>query len=226
MASVLYVFLDHSGELKFIPQSNRYFTLASLCTREPSGFAADYHALKYRLIAEAQDESWDTHRFHASEDPKWVREAFLAFVGERKDIRLDAVSIRKDCVPKQQQPPHVFYPRAAKLLLRQVLPQALGEQQAERIEFVLGQFPLKGLATETFVQKMSSQLGKLTGYVPFALRLHYSHAHPHLQAVDYCAWAVHRALENGDDGPARRLEGVIRTDWEYAPGEAPAAEGA
>ena len=123
--SVLYIFLDHAGDLRFIPQCSRYITLASLCTWNPSDFATAHHTLRYELITQDTDGRWDYHRFHASEDPIWVRNAYMKLIGERVDLRVDTITVRKNRIFKEYQPPHIFYPHMTQLLLKFVLPQVV-----------------------------------------------------------------------------------------------------
>lgn len=216
--SILYIFCDHSGDIRFIPQSSKYFTLACLSTWNPTEFAAAYHQLKHDLVLNDGKGSWDYHRFHASEDPLWVRSAYLKLIGERTDIRGDTITVRKNRIFKEYQPIHVFYPHMMNLLLKHVLPIVTSDKSPERIEFIIDQFPIKQQPLqETFKKKMSVQFNRICSDTPYRVSYHYSHAHPHLQVADYCAWAVFRLYESGRDDTRNYLRGnLIRSEWEYA----------
>ena len=214
--SVLYIFMDHAGELRFFPQSNRYFVLASLSTWDTSEFGAAYHALRHQLVEADPMGEWDHHRFHASEDPPWVMAKFLKLIGARSDFRVDTVSVRKNRIYPDYRPKHVFYPLMTDLLLKHVLPIMMAQKTPDRVEIILDQFPLKGLELTTFIHKMESAIKPLCLQSLCKLRFHRSEAHPHLQAVDYVAWADYRRYEHGDWEPRKLVNNVLKSSWEYA----------
>jgi len=209
--------MDHSGELRFSPARSRYFCLASVCTWNPVNFATAYYSLKHELVTKDTAGDWDHHRFHASEDKPAVREAFVNLIATSADLRADAVTVRKNRIFQSYQPIHLFYPHMTNLLLKFVVPREIEGEVPDRIELVIDQFPL-GIDPQTFSQKMLVQLRKVCGQIPHRMRLHYSFAHPHLQAADYVAWAVYRRYERGDWVPRIRIGSVLRSDWEYATG--------
>jgi len=216
--SILYVYLDHSGDYKFIPQASQYFTLASLCTWNPVDFALAHHTLRHKLIEIDNNFTWDCHRFHASEDPLWVRNPYIELIAGRTDIRVDTITVRKNRIFADYQPIHIFYPHMTKLLLKYVLPRVTSSNEHDRIEFIIDHLPIKQQDLKnTFEIKMDVQFKRLCPDLQYRVSYHYSHAHPHLQAVDYCAWAVFRRYEKGDTTKRDYLvRTIIKSEWEYA----------
>ena len=67
----MFVFMDESGDLQFIPKGKQHFILSAVCTATPEESAHAMQVLNYDLLAMAKGS--DDLEFHATANTKGAR---------------------------------------------------------------------------------------------------------------------------------------------------------
>lgn len=91
--TVLYIFIDESGNFDFTKKGTKYFILTGFATFNPVINREKLLELKYDLCARGYDQKY----FHATEDRQIVRNSVYDFIfGIRKTYEIHSVIARKN----------------------------------------------------------------------------------------------------------------------------------
>jgi hypothetical protein len=205
-----YVFADESGDFNFSrhPSASRYFILVTVTVPDCSAGQA--------LLDLRRELAWEGHgldtEFHATEDKQAVRDRVFALLTGQA-FRLDVTLLEKSKArPSIRVTEQRFYQMAWYLHMKYVAPRAIA--QGDQVMVVGASLGTKKQRAgfRAAVQDVSHQV------VPAATLRVASWAaasEPCLQVADYCAWAVQRKWEGGDDRSYRLIAGKIAS--EFAP---------
>jgi hypothetical protein len=206
------LFFDESGDLSFHNSSSRYCLFGVLSTFDPTPINRALTDERYRLLAEGTN----LQRFHAAEDLQAVRDRGFTALTEAGEFEFDVIVVEKRKTPPDLCDPARFYPHFGSQLLEAVFERH--PDPAEDIILITDTIPLKKhrkAVEKTFRQYVRRHLEERR----FAIHHHSSKAHPGLQAVDYCTWAVFRKYQRGDERSYDLIRPFIRTENEVFSGE-------
>jgi hypothetical protein len=208
----LYLFFDESGDLSFHESASRYCLFGVLSTLDPTPINRSLTDERYRVLGEGTN----LERFHAAEDFQAVRDRAFKALNEAGGFDFDVVAVEKRKAPPNLCAPESFYPHFGSLLLEAVFKRHT--DPAQDVVLVTDTIPLKKhrkAIEKTFKQYVRRHLGGRR----FAIYHHSSSAHPGLQAVDYCTWAVFRKYQRGDERSYDLIRQFIRSENEVFAGE-------
>jgi hypothetical protein len=149
--------------------------------------------------------------FHACEDKNQVRNEVYDYL-KSHDFRVDITILEKSkAQPQVRLSPQTFYKYAWYYHFRHIGPEVMrGKTELHITAASIG--TNKGQAVYTAaVNDVIQQTVKLRNWATFFPR---AIAEPCLQVADYCAWAVQRKWERGDDQWLRKIEDKIATQFD------------
>lgn len=189
-----YIFSDEAGCFAFL-KNNRASKYFLVCTVQIEDCTIGDGLLELR-----RDMIWRglpvNEQFHATEDKNDVRAEVFDFIGNH-DMRIDATLLEKSkAQPHTRQTKEAFYKYAWYYHFKHVGPKLLkGHTEAMITAAALG--TKKGQAVYTAavndVMQQTVQSQQWKTFFPRAV------ADPCLQVADYCAWAIQRKWERGDE---------------------------
>jgi hypothetical protein len=213
--SRVYAFADETGNFDFSrgPKASRYFILTTATFGD--GYALGDALQRLRL-----DLAWEGVElkgpFHATTDAQAVRDRVFAALGGHQ-FRLDATILEK---PKAKPGIRIteerFYQIAWYFHMKHVAP--LIARRADELMLVAASIGTKKKRAAFYqaVQDVMRQVGR-AGLVRTAFWD--AACDPHLQAADYCAWALGRKWESGDLRSYNLIRQKIRSEFDlFAPG--------
>ncbi len=205
---MVYIFADEAGNLDFSPRGSRYFLVTAVTMRN---WIAGVQLLDLRHTLAAQGAELLDIGFHAAEDKQYVRD-FVYQLVQRIPLDIDAVVL-----DKRKTQPHIaanegyFYQLAWHLLFKYMAPRrftinddvflvgsSLGTK-AKKIRF--------GNALASVVRQHVVCRSYTTAFWTTA-------SHPCLQIADYCAWAIQRWKERGDNRSYVLIQGQVQSCFE------------
>lgn len=206
---IRYVFADESGCFTFkrTGHASRYFML---CTVSLDACDVGYELLGLRrhLIHHRQ---FDGDAFHATADRQVVRDEVFNVLRQH-DFRVDATILEKSkAQPQIRTDEPTFYKYAWFYHLRHVGPKiaASGHElaiTAAAIKTNRGKAHFKSAVNDVAQQVMRNTSWSVA-FPPAA-------ADPCLQVADYCAWAIQRKWERGDDRSYRLISDKVQTEFD------------
>ena len=128
-------------------------------------------------------------------------------------IRLDSVIVEKRKTGPSLQVDRRFYPRMMGYLLRYVF-QGHNLQEFGGVTVVADRIPVnrKRQAVEKAVKVTLAAM--LPPEAPYRIVHHAAKAHPGLQIVDYCSWAIYRKWSRGDSSYYGTIKRAIRSEFD------------
>ena len=205
----VHLFADEAGNFDFSrqPGASRFFILTTVA------LPADADALASALRALRFDLAWEgvdfRREFHATDDTQAVRDRVFAVLAAH-DFRVDATILEKPKArPAIRSSEARFYRTAWAFHLRNVLPDLLPfEAELHVIAASVG----TGKKRREFLRGVEQAVTDATSaqarvaFWPAATDIC-------LQAADYCAWAIQRKWERGDEGAYALIRHKIA--WEH-----------
>jgi hypothetical protein len=150
-------------------------------------------------------------KFHATSDRQWVRDEVFNLLG-RHEFQVDATILEKSkAQPQTRTSDATFYQYAWYYHAKHYLPKNFRHGDtalisAAALETKSGKAAFKN-AFNNAIQQTGGHLEIVTA---FPLSAH----DPCLQAADYCAWALQRKWEYGDDRSYKLIEGKINSEYD------------
>jgi hypothetical protein len=200
------MFADEAGNFDFSRKAgaSRYYILVTLsCPDYRVG--DDLQALRRELAWEGIELDGE---FHATSYRQVVRDRVYEVLA-RHDFRVDATILEKAKAHPRVRPTEVrFYQAAWYHHLRRVMPGALDRD--DELLVVASAVGTKKRRTDfravvSNVMKQVAGSGARSAFWP-------SGVDPCLQAADYCAWAIQRRWEGGDERSYAFIQGRIRSE--------------
>ena len=190
------MFADEAGNFDFSrkPGASRFFILTTVVF--PSGHGALASAMR-ALRLDLEWEGVDLRQgLHATEDKQWVRDRVFDLLRDH-DFRVDATILDKPKArPAIRTSEEHFYQNAWFFHLRGVLPELLRED-VDGLHVIAASVGTgrRRRALKTAVEGAVQQATDVAAAIAF-----WSAAtDASLQAADYCAWAIQRKWERGDE---------------------------
>lgn len=191
----VHLFADEAGNFDFSGGrgASRYFIIASVTCGEPDVGNAMLH-LRRQLLWEGLDVR--PEGFHATEDKQAVRDRVFAMLTDH-DLRIDATIFEKRNVrPHLIDDEAAFYRLAWFLHFKFVGP---------RIVTATDELMVTAAALSTkrrravFAEAVHDVVAQVSPTTTFRAVQTSSESEPCLWAADYCAWAIQRKWERGDE---------------------------
>lgn len=199
------LFFDESGNLDFSQNGSRYFCFGVLSVSDPAALSAALSRLRYDLLA----KGLELELFHAAEDRQAVRDQVFATLAEVGGFEVDLLVADKRTMHPVLRDPFEFYCRLGYVVMEAALERV--RLLNEPIVIITDTLPLqreKKALAKAFRTAIRDSLGDRE----FTIVHHSSMAHPGLQAVDYCTWALQRKLR-GDSRSYDLIRPWIRSEW-------------
>src|SRR6267154_1718997 len=203
----VYVFADESGNFDFSLKdgASKYFLLGTLALDPQAGEA---------LLRLRRDLAWAgiglESTFHASEDEQAVRDAVFRMLQETP-FRFDATLLEKrKTKPELQRNPERFYKMAWYLHFKYVCRQLVGPTDelmviAASLWTKSRRKALRAAISDVVAQSSHCKAWKVAWWP--------SESDPCLQITDYCAWAVQRKHERGDERSYSLIKNKVHTEF-------------
>lgn len=201
-----YIFAEESGDLTFNNKGSRYFIVCTVTTRSMKA-ARRLLALRHKLTLAGQD----IEKFHATSDPWPVRQRVFREI-MAADIEVDAVVL-----DKRKTHPHIaadewyFYQLAWHLLFKYIAPRRFDE--GDRLLVAAASLGT-GQRKARFKNAVDSVVLQHNVCKSVAVAAWEAATHPCLQVADYCAWAIQRWKESGDERPYDFIQPKILSCYE------------
>lgn len=204
------MFADEAGCMEFArkPHVSRYFVI---CTIHVEDCSLGTDLLDLRRTLAWRGLNVDAEQFHASKDPETVRNEVYALL-ETKNFRIDATLLEKSKVyPGTRSDRFSFYKHAWYVHFSHC-----GREIAGMGDELLIQAASIGTRKErtAFRSAINDVAQKALRGVTWRTTFWSASSDPCLQVADYCAWAIQRAFERGDDRRLRQIEHNILTCYD------------
>ena len=203
----IHVFADEAGNFDFSSKdgASRYFLLGTLALDPKAGES---------LLRLRRDLAWAgvglESTFHASEDEQAVRDAVFRMLQETP-FRFDATLLEKRKTKPELQKNHErFYKTAWYLHFKYVCPQIVGSDDELMVIAASLWTRARRKALRTAIGDVVAQSSRCKSW---RVAWWPSESDPCLQIADYCAWAVQRKHERGDDRSYKLIKDKIRTEF-------------
>ena len=207
--SVLYLFLDHSGNFDFSPSGSKYIVLACLATEDTHSLAGELHRLKHDIILHGHELEF----FHASNDPPPVRRRVYSVLNQFNHYRVDTIAVEKAKTNPVLYEVWRFYPRILTILFNWVFKFKPASQYDRVIVFI--DYLELPRDREAFLKgTKEAVMPHLTRGQRLDVFMHQSRSHFYLQAVDYFCWAMFRKYESGDTSYIALIPDKIKSDFD------------
>jgi hypothetical protein len=208
-----FVFADEAGCFTFKRQqgANKYFVLCTL-TLDDCGMASDLLKIRRELTT---NKDADCDKLHATTDAQATRDAVFEVLSCH-DFRVDATLLEKSkAQPQTRTTDAVFYQYAWYYHFRHIGPRLLPENGKMLITAAaLGHKRTKA----AFKLAVNNTVQQTTARDRWAVSFLESSKDPLLWAADYCAWAIQRKWESGDDRSHKLIANKIASEfdlWAY-----------
>ena len=198
----VHLFADEAGNFDFSrqPGASRFFILTTVALpSDADALASALRALRFDLAWEGVDFR---REFHATDDTQAVRDRVFAVLAAH-DFRVDATILEKPKArPRIRRSEEAFYQTAWFFHLDHVLPGILSDP-GDELHLVAASVG-RGPRRRAFMTAVESALASATtatarmAFWPAASDLC-------LQVADYCAWAIQRKWERGDERSYRLI---------------------
>lgn len=204
----VYVFADESGNFDFSLKqgASKYFLLGTLVLDPQAGEA---------LLRLRRDLAWAgvglDSTFHASEDEQAVRDAVFKML-QGTAFRFDVTLLEKRKTrPDLQKDPERFYKLAWYLHFKYVCPRIVSKNDelmviAASLWTKRRRRALRAAVADVVGQSSNCKAWKVAWWP--------SESDPCLQVADYCAWAVQRKHELGDERSYALIRDKIHTEFQ------------
>lgn len=205
-----YLFADEAGCLTFErkPNVSRYFVLCTIHMPD-CNIAADLLHLRRQLAWNGVQP--DRDQFHATTDSEEVREAVYGLLGNLR-FRIDATIFEKaKARPYTRVERHGFYQLAWYYHFKYVAPRIV--KPGERL-FIQAASVGQKKERQAFRQAIDRVAAQVLPEVEWRTSFWSADTDPCLQVADYCAWAIQRKWERGEDRRYRQIAANIRSEYD------------
>lgn len=203
-----YLYIDEAGNFDFSPNGTQHFLLTGVLMRRPFVHLHELLEVKYDML----EGGLDLEYFHASEDRQAVRDrVFRGIASHAAELGILSVVAKKDQVAACLRSPEWLYVAAFDQLVHEAFAtDSLGT--AGQVIVVTDSLPVRRSGAVVRKAVRSTLKAQTPKDVTFRLLHHASRSDVNLQVTDYCAWALFRRWERGDDRSYRIVvEGGVRT---------------
>jgi hypothetical protein len=204
-----YVFVDESGNLDFkkAQGASEYFVLVSVTTDDCSAGT--------RLLELRRDMAWEglglASEFHATDDLQEIRDRVFALITGNQ-IRVDATIVEKcKTQPHLRSSEPRFYKNVWYQHMKYVVPKVA--KAGDELFVVAASLGTKKMrkAFHDAIKDVMQQVSPTTSY---RVAFWTAASEPCLQIADYCAWAIQRKWERGDERSYALLKDKVRSEFE------------
>ncbi|MAM71163.1 MAG: hypothetical protein CMP91_08485 [Gammaproteobacteria bacterium] len=203
-----HIFADESGCLTFknSPHVTKHFILCSIVTDSPN--------IGDELLALRRELAWEglpVEVFHATTDKQAVRDRVFDLLAGL-DFRIDATILEK-CKARQHITARetLFYKYAWYYHFKHVGPQLVTKKDELHLTAASIGTKKKQAAFNDAVNDVARQV---LGNIPHRSSFWLAASDPCLQIADYCAWALRRKWENGDERSYVLIQDKLHTEFE------------
>lgn len=194
--------MDEAGNLTFAPQGSRYYVFAVAWTYDPAPLAADLARLRFGL----NKAGYGIYGFHANPDPQPRRTLVFNVLRAHQNWKYAAVVVEKRKVHPSLYPPERFYPKFASMPLHLVLGYRV-RPGTNHVMIYTGLMPVEGKPRPHIEAAIKLACrSHLAGHIPFHICHHPTPTNGWLQVADYCAWAIQRKWEFGNQNAYTLLQ--------------------
>ena len=201
----VHLFADEAGNFDFSRKAgaSRFYILTTVAFPEGHDvLATSLRRLRFELAWEGVDFR---REFHATDDTVAVRERVFEVLAAH-DFRVDATILEKaKARPSMRTSDERFYRTVWAFHLRNVLPELLPEDDELH---VIAASVGTGSKRREFLRGLERAVGGSTSAAA-SVAFWTAATDLCLQAADYCAWAMQRKWEQGDERPHRLIRGAI-----------------
>lgn len=204
--SILYIFLDESGNLDFSPSGTKHYVLAAVTTTNPLATAQELQSLKYSHLKDDVDIQY----FHASEDKQHVRDKVIDRLQRMTNtLKVHYIYAQKNKAYPALQYSASFYGKLGTTLIKFIL-----EWKATPYTEVVIVFDkaLPKKDQKAFLGEIKPALKKIGK--PYHIYFHQTLLDFNGQIADYFAWSKYVSLEKGEMRPLNSLSGVSMTHFD------------
>lgn len=210
-----YVFADEAGCMEFArkPHASKYFLLCTVSLDDCS-LGTDLLELRRKLAWKGLNA--EAEQFHATKDPESVRSEVYELL-ESKKFRIDATLLEKSkAFPHVRSERLAFYKHAWYFHFKHCGPKIAKAGDELLIHAASIGTNKERAAFRTAINDVAQQV--LKG-VQWQTTFWSASSDPCLQIADYCAWAIQRYHERGDDRRLKQIQHNLSTCYDlYAPG--------
>ncbi|MET4217023.1 hypothetical protein ACVWWG_003603 [Bradyrhizobium sp. LB7.2] len=203
-----FVFADEAGDFTFKRQNgaSRYFMLCTLTTDDCS-MASELLHIRRELCA----AGGECDKLHCTEDKQAIRDEVYKVLAQHK-FRVDATLLEKSkAQPQTRTSDATFYQYAWYYHFKHVAPKILTKDSKLLITAAaLGQNKTKA----AFKQALNNTVQQIVPRSQWEVSFLDSAKDPLLWAADYCAWAIQRKWERGDDKSHKLIKASISTEYD------------
>jgi hypothetical protein len=188
-----YVFADEAGNFDFSAKGTGYFIVTAL-VMEHWKSGGELLDLRHELALEGADLF--EGGFHASEEKQAIRDRVFPIV-QKAELEIHAVVLdKRKTEPRIAANEWYFYQLAWHFLFKYLASKCLlpGEPV-----LVVGSSLGTKARKERFRAGLQSVVNQNTRQALVKMAFWSASSHPCLQLADYCAWAIQRWKERGDD---------------------------
>lgn len=207
--ALTYLFADEAGCFTFKRKAgaSKYFLLCTVCM-DDCRFAGALLDIRRRLIA-AGDSNRD--KLHATTDSLEVRDEVYGIL-ERADFTIDVTILEKSkAYPRTRIDEPTFYRYAWYYHFQHIGPlRCVPDRKSLITAAALGQKKTRAIFKSTVNNVIQQLMPRERWEVAFME----SAQEPCLWVADYCAWAIQRKLEMGDDQAYQRIQPKIATEFD------------
>jgi Protein of unknown function (DUF3800) len=204
-----FVFADEAGCFTFkrCEGASKYFLLCTLTTEDCS-LSTELLDIRRKLCTEGEP---DRDKLHATSDQQATRDRVFEVLAKHK-FRVDATILEKSkAQPQTRISDSVFYQYAWYYHFKHVGPRILpGADKLLITAAALGQKKTKAV----FKNAVNNTLQQTTPREKWEICFMESAMDPLLWAADYCAWAIQRKWEMGDDRSHKLIAHAIESEFD------------
>ena len=212
----MYLYIDEAGNFDFGRGGTHHFLLTGVLMRRPFTHLPSLLEVKYDFL----EDGLDLEYFHASEDRQAVRDrVFRCLAAHVGGMRLICVVACKAELDGGLRSPERLYSAAFDRLVR----EALGGRAPTptpapggQIILVTDSLPVRSGGATVRKAVRTTLKAHTPASVSYRILHHASRADVNLQVADYCAWAMYRKWERGDDRSFRIIADA-GIDWVESP---------
>jgi hypothetical protein len=207
--SILYLFLDHSGNFDFSPSGSKYLVLACLSTEDIYSLTGELHRLKHDIILYGHELEF----LHASNDPLPVRRQVYSLLNQFSHYRVDTIAVEKAKTHPKLYEVWRFYPGILTILFNWVF-KFKPASQYDRVILFIDYLELPRDREAFLKGTKEAIMPHLTQRQRLDVFMHQSKSHFYLQAVDYFCWAMFRKYEFADTSYLALIPDKIKSDFD------------
>lgn len=204
-----YIFADEAGCFTFKNKqgASAFFILCTVAAPKWT-IANDLLHVRRELAVNGEDER---DKLHATSDLQEVRNEVFKII-DQQDFRIDATILRKNrAFPRIRETNAMFYQYAWYYHFKHVGPNLSKEYDKMLITAAaLGEKKTKA----SFKSAVNNTVQQILPRDRWEVSFHESSKDPILWVADYCAWAIQRFWEKGDDRSYKLIAKKIATEFD------------